>query len=66
MTRVRTLMMAVPFALAAQQSPVATGDGARAIPLDEAVRLAQRNNPAAVQARNALRTSTAAVRTAYA
>ncbi len=63
MTRVITLVMAVPFALAAQQP---AGDGARAIQLDEAVRLAQRNNPAAVQARNALRTSTAAVRTAYA
>ncbi len=65
MTRVASLLIAVPFALAAQQSPGAMGDGARAIPLDEAVRLAQRNNPAAVQARNALRTSGAAVRTAY-
>jgi len=53
--------MSVPFALAAQQP---AGDRARPIALDEAVRLAQRNSPAAVQARNALRTTSAAVRTA--
>ena len=62
MTRVTSLLIAVPFALAAQQP---AGDGARPIALDEAVRLAQRNNPAAVQARNALRTTGAAVRSAY-
>ena len=65
MNRATALVLAIPFALAAQQSPAATADGARAISLDDAVRLAQRNNPAAVQARNALRTTTAAVRTAY-
>ncbi len=62
MTRVSLFLIAVPFALAAQQP---AGDGARPIPLDEAVRLAQRNNPAAVTARNALRTTSAAVRSAY-
>ncbi|MCX5760999.1 MAG: TolC family protein [Gemmatimonadetes bacterium] len=62
MKRVTSFLIAVPFALAAQQP---AGDGARPIPLDEAVRLAQRNNPAAVQAHNALRTTSAAVRSAY-
>ncbi len=63
MTRLSVLVLAVPFALAAQQP---AGDGARPIALDEAVRQAHRNAPAAVTARNALRTSAAAVRTAYA
>lgn len=62
MKRVTLFLVAVPFALAAQQP---AGDGARPIALDEAVRLAQRNNPAAVQARNALRTNSAALRSAY-
>jgi outer membrane protein len=62
MKRVLTLTIALPFALAAQQP---AGDGARAIALDEAVRLAQRNNPSTVSARNALRTGAAAVRSAY-
>ena len=48
MNRATALVLAIPFALAAQQ-PAA--DGARAISLDEAVRLAQRNAPAMVQAR---------------
>ena len=65
MSRATALVLAIPFALAAQQSPVATADGARAISLDEAVRLAQHNAPATVQARNALRTTAAAVRSAY-
>ncbi|HEY3288400.1 MAG TPA: TolC family protein [Gemmatimonadaceae bacterium] len=63
MKRFSILFLAVPFALVAQQP---AGGGARAIALDEAVREAQRNAPAAVSARNALRTSAAAVRTAYA
>lgn len=62
MKRVTSLLIALPFAVAAQQP---AGDGARPIALDEAVRLAQRNNPASVQARNALRTTDAAVRSAY-
>lgn len=58
------LMLALlPIALAAQE-PVDTG--VRAIRLDEAVRLAQENAPAAVQARGDLRTSRAQVRSAYA
>lgn len=63
MTRVTSLLIALPIALAAQQP---TGDGARPIALDEAVRQAQRNAPAAVSARNAMRTTAAAVRTAWA
>ncbi|MBA4071536.1 MAG: hypothetical protein C0497_06835 [Gemmatimonas sp.] len=63
MMRLALLFLAAPIALAAQQPG---GDGARPIALDEAVQQAQRNAPAAVTARNALRTSAAAVRTAYA
>jgi outer membrane protein TolC len=50
--------LAIPPALAAQ------GD-ARPITLDEAVRLARRNAPASVQARNQIRSTAAAVRTRY-
>ena len=42
----------------------AQGEG-RPIPLDEAVRLARRNAPAAVQARNQIRSTSATVRTRY-
>lgn len=63
MTRLSILLLAAPIALAAQQPG---GDGARPIALDDAVHQAQRNAPAAVTARNALRTTAAAVRTAYA
>jgi len=63
MTRLSLLFLAAPIALAAQQPG---GDGARPITLDDAVHQAQRNAPAAVTARNALRTTAAAVRTAYA
>lgn len=63
MTRLSTLLLAAPLALAAQQPG---GDGARPIALDEAVHQAQRNAPAAVTARNTLRATAAAVRTAYA
>ncbi|MDP1890872.1 MAG: TolC family protein [Gemmatimonadaceae bacterium] len=63
MTRLSLLILAAPIAIAAQQPG---GDGARPIALDDAVRQAQRNAPAAVTARNALRTTAAAVRTAYA
>ncbi|MBL8997520.1 MAG: TolC family protein [Gemmatimonadales bacterium] len=52
-------VLAVPAALAAQES-------ARPIPLDEAVRLARRNAPAAIQARNSIKQSSASVRTNYA
>ena len=52
-------VLAFPAALLAQ-------DSARPIALDEAVRLARRNAPAAVQARNSIRQSSATVRTNYA
>jgi outer membrane protein TolC len=48
----------VPALVQAQGEP-------RAIPLDEAVRLARQNAPAAVQARNQIRSSAATVRTRY-
>ena len=51
-------LMLVPALLVAQDP--------RPIPLDEAVRMARRNAPAAVQARNAIRSNSAAVRTRYA
>ncbi len=57
------LMLALPLALSAQ-APADTG--VRVIRLDEAVKLAEQNAPAAVQARGQLRTSKAQVRSAYA
>lgn len=53
-------LMLVPALLVAQD--VST---ARQIPLDEAVRLARRNAPSTVQARNTIRSNAAAVRTRY-
>jgi outer membrane protein len=53
-------LMVVPALLAAQVSTEA-----RQIPLDEAVRLARRNSPTTIQARNSIRTNAAAVRTRY-
>ena len=71
-------MMLVPAALGAQAVDTATtpmqadttrsiaaDTTARPISLDEAVRLAQRNAPAAVQARGQLRTGRAGVRSSY-
>ena len=55
--------LALPATLAAQAS---ADTAARPIRLAEAVRLAQRNAPAAVQAQGQLRTSAAVVRSAYA
>lgn len=52
-------LMLVPGLLLAQ-------DSARPISLDEAVRLARRNAPATVQARNSVRQTSASVRTNYA
>lgn len=60
--RFLVLALLTPLSLHAQGA--ATG-GARPISLDEAVRLAQQNAPAAVQARGQIRTSDAAIRTAY-
>lgn len=56
---VRLMVVCLPMALAAQES-------ARPITLDEAVRLAKRNAPAAVQARNAVRQQAGTVRSRYA
>lgn len=53
----RTVMALAPAALIAQ-----AGGEARTISLDEAIRLAQVNQPSAIQARNALRTGEASVR----
>lgn len=50
---------------AAQQSVPSLQDSLRPISLDEAVSLAQRNNPAAVQARGQLRTASSSVRSAW-
>src|SRR5688500_3777819 len=47
-------------------APVVSTDGARPISLDEAVRMAQQNAPALVQARGALRSNAAQVRRNYA
>jgi outer membrane protein len=58
-----TLSLLFPSALAAQAG--ADSVAARPISLDEAVRLAQRNAPSAVQAAGAIRSNAAAVRTAY-
>jgi outer membrane protein len=62
----RVLILLFAPALAAAQTPVASLDTtARPISLDEAVRLAQRNAPQAVQARGQMKTTRAAVRSAY-
>ena len=53
-----------PLAAAIAQTP-ATGDSLHPVTLPEAVSLAQRNAPAAVQARGQLRTTASAVRSAY-
>ncbi|MFN2397047.1 MAG: TolC family protein [Gemmatimonadaceae bacterium] len=55
-------LLLVPAALGAQ----VPADSAREIALDEAIRLAQRNAPAAVQARGQLRTASAARTASYA
>lgn len=56
MRRLAWMVLMVPMALGAQET-------ARPISLDEAVRLARRNAPAAVQARNAVRSQAAVSRT---
>lgn len=60
--QVRRGMAAVVFAMAPALVSAQAGGEPRAISLDEAVRLAQLNQPATVQARNALRTGEASVR----
>lgn len=56
------LALLIPVMIQAQG--VTTGD-ARPLSLEEAVRLAQQNSPATVQARGQVRSSDAAIRTAY-
>src|SRR5205807_5311794 len=53
------------FAQAPGNTPVIAQDTLRPVSLQEAVSLAQRNAPAAVQARGQLRTAASAVRAAY-
>ena len=64
------LLLAVPAAAARAQvpavAPAPAPDAARPIALAEAVELARRNAPAAVQARGQLRASEATIRSAYA
>ena len=59
------LPLAVPAAVAAAQARTTAADSLHLISVQEAVALAQRNAPAAVQARGQLRTSSASVRSAY-
>ncbi|MFN2567787.1 MAG: TolC family protein [Gemmatimonadaceae bacterium] len=61
--RAAAVLLWLSAAPAAGQAPAA--DSLHPISLDEAVRLAQRNAPAAVQARGQVRTSNSAVRSAY-
>jgi outer membrane protein len=65
--------LAVPMLLSAQeptrapvQNPLPDPAQGRLISLDEAIRLAQQNSPAAIQARGTLRSRALAVRSAYA
>ena len=62
MLRRSLLALLTPATLLAQG---ATSGGARPVSLEEAVRLAQQNAPTAVQARGQIRSSDAAIRTAY-
>lgn len=62
LNRAVALALLIPMVL--QGQGVATGD-ARPISLEEAVRLAQQNAPSTVQARGQVRSSDAAVRSAY-
>lgn len=65
MRSVLVLWLLVPVVATAQVRPGPAQVAARPIPLAEAVRLAQRNAPAAVQARGQITSSTAALRSAY-
>lgn len=59
-------LLGAPAALSAQQPVVADPGAPRPIMLEEAVRLAQQNAPALVQARGSLRSNAAQVRRSYA
>ena len=59
------LSLVAPAAAVAQSASLVATDSLRPISLTEAVSLAQRNSPAAVQARGQLRTASSAIRSAY-
>jgi len=59
------LSLAMPAAAVAQNVRLVQSDSLHPISLGEAVTQAQRNSPAAVQARGQLRTSSSAIRSAY-
>ncbi|MGH7696500.1 MAG: TolC family protein [Gemmatimonadaceae bacterium] len=59
------LFVAVPIAATAQARPDLSQATARPISLTDAVRLAQRNAPATIQARGQVTSNTAALRSAY-
>jgi outer membrane protein len=66
MFKMLVVLASLPLAgAAAQQTAPSLQDSLRPISLDEAVALAQRTNPAAVQARGQLRTASSAVRSAW-
>jgi len=66
-TATALLLLALPLTTTIAQNPPASvaRDSLRPVTLQEAVHLAQRNAPAAVQARGQLRTTASAVRSAY-
>jgi len=66
-TSAALLLLALPVTTTLAQNPPASvaRDSLRPVTLPEAVHLAQRNAPAAVQARGQLRTTASAVRSAY-
>lgn len=59
------LSLVAPAAAVAQSASLVATDSLRPISLTEAVSLAQRNSPAAVQARGQRRTASSAIRSAY-
>lgn len=61
----KSFVKGLGFTLAILPAALAAQENARPIPLDEAVNLARRNAPATVQARNAIRTNSAQVRSRY-
>ncbi len=61
----KSVVLACASALALALPAAAAAQDARPITLDEAVRLARRNAPAAVQARNSIKSAAATVRTRY-
>jgi outer membrane protein len=58
-------LLFTPLTIAGAQSATSPGDSLHLISLQEAVALAQRNAPSAIQARGQLRTTSSAVRSVY-